>query len=162
MRKKAFPTPVYPRFTPSSHALPCFRSLNQFIHAFPVCPCFISPRSPMFYPRLSTFIPISHVLSRLYLFLPQVIQVSFRSLLTPVYSRFNCLHSMLTPVYPRSYPFTYVYSLLSSFYPVYRCLRQLIHVYPCLPICLPQFIHVVPLLSMFTSIYPRFIPFTHV
>ena len=128
MRKTAFPTPVYPRFTPSSHALPRFPSLNQFIHAFPVCPCFISPLSPMFYPRLSTFIPVSHVLPRLYLFLPQVIEVSSRSLFTPVYSRFNCLPSMFTPVYPRSYPFTYVYSFLSMFYPVYRCLRQLIHV----------------------------------
>ena len=45
---------------------------------------------------------------------------------------------MLTQLYLRSYPFTHIYSLLSMFYPVYRCLRQLTR------------------LTLFTYVYPNF------
>ena len=39
---------------------------------------------------------------------------------------FICLPSILTEAYPRSSPFTHVYYFLSTFYPVFRCLRQML------------------------------------
>ena len=50
---------------------------------------------------------------------------------------------MLTQVYLRSYPFTHVYSFLSMFYPVCRCLRKLTR--------LTQFTHVYP---NFSTLHP--------
>ena len=122
--------PLYPRFTPSSHALPRFPALPQFIHDFAVCPCL-----PWLYAHFTSFAPVYPLLSRSRMFYPVYTHVfpqlsTFLPVLcTSIFTFFKiCLPSMLTPVYPRSYPFTNAYSFLSTFYPVYPCLRQLIHV----------------------------------
>lgn len=98
-------TLVYPHFTPFTHALP------QVIHQCPLL-----SRLRMFYPVYSHVFPESSTFLTV-LCLPQFTHVLI------------CLPSMLTPVHPRSYwLFTHVYSFLSTFYPVYRCLRHVIPV----------------------------------
>ena len=138
--------PLYPRFTPSSHALPRFPALPQFIHDFAVCPCL-----PWLYAHFTPFANVLHQFIHFYLvhacftpFIPMFslvythvfpqLSTFLPVLCTSVFTFFKiCLPSMLTPVYPRSYPFTNAYSFLSTFYPVYPCLTSLYTFNPVYP-----------------------------
>ena len=150
MRKTTFVTSVYPRFTPFSHVIPVharFTPVSIFTQVYSRFSRL--PMSTLVYPYFTPFTLVYATLS------------TFHPVFSQVYASSSTLSSFthVLPFYPRLstfFPFTHI---LPRYYP---CLSRVIHVSSNpRPLFTPVYTSFnLFTLSMLTPVYPRFSPLT--